>query len=107
MYWSDTCGRQGQGQIVIAQAGCSVTANVPSLGTLTGMISGTTLTFKVDFSSPCMGSGNGTTSITANPIIAEYDGSETGGSTCCGTVHGKITFDNSPPAPTPTPTPAH
>jgi len=105
----DNCGRKDTGVIVIAQAGCRFSGRFPSLGDFDGTVSGSSLSFKLQFSDPCSGSATGTGMVVGGVMTGSYMGSESGpsGSNCCPSVTGTFTFDFAPtPVATVTPTPA-
>ena len=109
MFWSDSCGRSGNGMIVLAQSGCSVTGAIASLGTFAGTVSGSTFSFTLTFTDPCGGSATGTASINGSAVTGSYSGTQTGAAPCCTAVSGTFSFDYSPTRvpTTPTPTPTH
>jgi hypothetical protein len=107
--FNDSCGRKGAGVAVISQAGCSFNGNFPDLGTFDGTVSGSSISFNLQFADPCSGSATGTATVVSGVVTGSYKGTESGasGSQCCATVMGSFTFDFAPtPVATATPTPA-
>ena len=88
--FADSCGSKTTVDVTLFQTGCTVVADVPGVGTLTGTVSGQTLVFALGFS-PCGGSASGTMTLTADGgLTGTYAGQATGGGACCGALSGTV-----------------
>lgn len=107
MFWSDSCGNKGSGQISLTQVTCTFGGNLTGLGTFAGTVSGNNLSYTLTFSSPCGGTATGTGMVTGSSVNGTYTGTQTGAAPCCATVTGDFSFDfaTTPVPTTATPTP--
>ncbi len=88
--FTDSCGSKTNVDVTLFQTGCTVVAQAPGVGTLTGNVSGQTLVFALGFS-PCGGSASGTMTLTADGgLSGTYAGDATGGGACCGAMNGSV-----------------
>ncbi len=86
----DSCGLATTVDVTIFQSGCKAVADVPGVGTVTGVVEGPRLVFAIGFTA-CGGSASGTLDVTPDGgLSGSYAGSATGGGVCCGAVTGTV-----------------
>lgn len=86
----NSCNQTQAGAIMVTQQGCSFSSQVAGLGTLSGSISGSTVTFSVAQVGSCPGSVNGTATLSSN--AASIVGTYSGHLSCCDPVSGSFTL---------------
>ena len=94
--FTDSCGLSKTEDVTLFQTGCTLFAEFPDVGSVSGTVSGGTLVFAIGFAgfSPCGGSASGSASLTpSGSLTGSYSGQATGaGTTCCGNVSGTFTL---------------
>jgi hypothetical protein len=76
----------------VTQSECTVEATVSGVGALKGTISGSTVTWTVEFAGDCKGTGTGVGKIDGKQISGTYEGFQTGTSCCSTTIFGKFSL---------------
>jgi hypothetical protein len=94
--FTDSCGLSTTQDVTLFQTGCTLFAEFPGVGSVSGTVSGGTLVFAIGFAgfSPCGGSASGSATLTpSGGLTGSYSGQATGGgTTCCGNVSGAFTL---------------
>lgn len=91
--YGNSCGRYSTGDAAtITQSGCTVEVTVKGVGVLTGTVKDDAVTWVVEFTGDCTGSGTGAGKIDGKQISGTYAGFPSGASCCSTSVSGTFTL---------------
>ena len=91
--YGNSCGRFSTGDAAtVTQSECTVKATVKGVGALTGTISGSTVSWTVEFAGDCKGTGTGVGTIDGRQISGSYAGFQSGTSCCATNISGTFSL---------------
>ena len=86
--FNNSCRQTASVDVGIVQNGCSISAQAPGVGSLSGTVNGSGVAFTVTEGPQCAGSVSGTATIAGRTITGTYAGHLT----CCDPVSGSLTL---------------